>query len=524
MTILLKFGAKAKKNFIQEANRRSALKGTTGMFGKWCKSQGLASDGKVTKACINKGLRSGNTKIIRRANFARNIGGYKGAVHRRRSRFGSYSSEETDYKNTKQLLEDYKHMLRTDQIPQEAVLDFYEDNIEPLERKLANHTFPRTYANAIISRRESSELAEVIADHRRQNKLRFGKRKSKKDNAHYKKYTPGGGRKSPGVSATKFPIGTVKKGLDGNNWVIKQASNRTKRWVKVNSFGKRKSKSDNAHYTKYTPGGGRKSPGLSATKFPIGTVKTGLDGNNWVIKVVSNGTKRWVKLRKTRKPRKTRRRYGFGNTSGPFFFEKQLNNDVLLKDTLKEISIAEKIVDKYPAKSTLRNKAVRLIKNIKEKITIIFSNENMMNISDYFSSITSIITSITTLFTAIIILTGTYENLRETSETVGTVSSTLGKLLRLFKKQHTKTERDIDRFLKLKYGHLPKDEREREIRLWKLKNEKELPSVPPRPPRRRPPQQPPSPFYGPRFPRPPGGGYGTQPFYDPDYYPNGNNY
>ena len=247
--VFFHFGAKAKKNFIQEANRRSRLKGTTGTFGKWCKSQGLASDGKVTKACINKGLRSKNTTIIRRANFARNIGAYKGAVHRRRSRFGSYSSEETDYKNTKQLLEDYKHMLRTDQIPQEAVLDFYEDNIEPLERKLANHTFPRTYANAIISRRESSELASVIADYRRKNKLRFGKSKSRRKTksktkrsptGQRKKYTPGGGRKSPGVSANSFPIGTVRTGLDGNNWVIKVVSNGTKRWVKMTSFGKRK--------------------------------------------------------------------------------------------------------------------------------------------------------------------------------------------------------------------------------------------------------------------------------------------
>jgi hypothetical protein len=38
---------------------------------------------------------------------------------------------------------------------------------------------------------------------------KFGKKNIKK----YKKYTKSGGRKSPGVSATKFPVGTVKKGL-----------------------------------------------------------------------------------------------------------------------------------------------------------------------------------------------------------------------------------------------------------------------------------------------------------------------
>ena len=512
MTILLKFGLKAKKRFIQEANRRSRLKGTMGTFGKWCRSKKLDSEGKVTMRCINKGLRSGNTKIIRRANFARNIGAYKGAVHRRRSRFGSYSSEETDYKNTKQLLEDFKHMLRTDQIPQEAVLDFYEDNIEPLERKLANHTFPRTYANAIISRRQSSELAGVIADYRRRNKLLFRKRK-RSPTGKRKKYTPSGGRKSPGVSATKFPIGTVKTGLDGGNWVIKKASNGTKRWVKMSSFGKRKR--DNAHYKKYTPGGGRKSPGVSATKFPIGTVKTGLDGGNWVIKKASNGTKRWVKLRKTRKTRKFRKTK-FGKNEHYFF-----KTDPLLQDAIKEVNTAEKIVDKMKATGTvnksLKSRAMNLIKTIKQKITHIFSDENLMNLSDYVRTITTIITSLTALFTAILMLSSSYENLAHTSSTIGTISGSLGKLLSIFTKQHHKTEKDTDRFLQLKFGHLPPDEKEREIRLWKLKNQKlhlDLPSVPkPKPKPPRPP--PPPPGYGnPRsfFLPPPG--YGRKKHHD----------
>jgi hypothetical protein len=453
MTIFLKFGLKAKKRFIQEANRRSRLKGTMGTFGKWCRSKKLDSQGKVTMRCINKGLRSGNTKIIRRANFARNIGAYKGAVHRRRSRFGSYSSEETDYKNTKQLLEDFRHMLRTDQIPQEAVLDFYEDNIEPLERKLANHTFPRTYANAIISRRQSSELAGVIADYRRRNKLLFRKRK-----------------RSP--------------------------------------TGKRK---------KYTPSGGRKSPGVSATKFPIGTVKTGLDGGNWVIKKASNGTKRWVKLRKTRKTRKIKKTK-FGKNEHYFF-----KTDPLLQDAIKEVNTAEKIVDKMKATGTvnksLKSRAMNLIKTIKQKITHIFSDENLMNLSDYVRTITTIITSLTALFTAILMLSSSYENLAHTSSTIGTISGSLGKLLSIFTKQHHKTEKDTDRFLQLKFGHLPPDEKEREIRLWKLKNQKlhlDLPSVPkpkPRPP--RPPPHPPG-YGNPRsfFLPPPG--YGRKKHHDHD--------
>lgn len=48
-----------------------------------------------------------------------------------------------------------------------------------------------------------------------------------------RKYTSGGGRKSPGVSATLYPIGTVRKGLDGNKWKIKKASNGVKRWARM---------------------------------------------------------------------------------------------------------------------------------------------------------------------------------------------------------------------------------------------------------------------------------------------------
>lgn len=41
-----------------------------------------------------------------------------------------------------------------------------------------------------------------------------------------------GGRKSPGVSATNFKVGTVKRGLDKNLWVVKKSSNGVKRWIK----------------------------------------------------------------------------------------------------------------------------------------------------------------------------------------------------------------------------------------------------------------------------------------------------
>jgi hypothetical protein len=55
----------------------------------------------------------------------------------------------------------------------------------------------------------------------------FGKKK-----AGVKKYTSAGGRKSPGISATSKPVGTVMKGLDGKMWVIKKSKTGVKRWVK----------------------------------------------------------------------------------------------------------------------------------------------------------------------------------------------------------------------------------------------------------------------------------------------------
>jgi hypothetical protein len=43
-------------------------------------------------------------------------------------------------------------------------------------------------------------------------------------------------RKSPETSATLHRVGTTSKGLDGNMWTIKKASNGVKRWVKVKNL------------------------------------------------------------------------------------------------------------------------------------------------------------------------------------------------------------------------------------------------------------------------------------------------
>jgi len=148
-TLVPRFGIRNfKKKFIQQANRRSKLNGTIGSFNRWCRSQGLAKNGKVTMKCINRARHSKSLKLRRRANFAKNIKAFVGAKH---SRFGN-------------------------------------------------------------------------------NEVYFGKAKTLKE-----KYTSKSGRKSPGVSATLFPVGTIKKGLDKKNWVIVQTSKGVKRWQRIKS-------------------------------------------------------------------------------------------------------------------------------------------------------------------------------------------------------------------------------------------------------------------------------------------------
>ena len=72
----------AKENkFIQKATKKMDKKGTSGKFGEWCKRHGLDKDGEVTKKCIDKAMKSDDSKVVKMANFAKNIGGFKGAKH-----------------------------------------------------------------------------------------------------------------------------------------------------------------------------------------------------------------------------------------------------------------------------------------------------------------------------------------------------------------------------------------------------------------------------------------------------------
>jgi hypothetical protein len=68
--------------FIQKATEKMDKKGSEGKFRSWCKKEGLASEqGEVTMKCIKSGLKSEKPNIVKMANFAKNIKGYKSAKH-----------------------------------------------------------------------------------------------------------------------------------------------------------------------------------------------------------------------------------------------------------------------------------------------------------------------------------------------------------------------------------------------------------------------------------------------------------
>jgi len=70
--------------FIQKAENEIDKKGTKGKFGSWCKRNGLSSaEGEVTKRCIDKAMKSDDSAVVKMANFAKNIGGFHGAKHKK---------------------------------------------------------------------------------------------------------------------------------------------------------------------------------------------------------------------------------------------------------------------------------------------------------------------------------------------------------------------------------------------------------------------------------------------------------
>lgn len=64
-------------------------------------------------------------------------------------------------------------------------------------------------------------------------------------------------RPSPTESATLYKVGTVKTGNDGNKWIISESSNGVKRWKLYRKVGSKKGKVG----SKKGGGGNRKQEG-----------------------------------------------------------------------------------------------------------------------------------------------------------------------------------------------------------------------------------------------------------------------
>jgi len=483
------FGLK-KKKFIQEANRRSVLKGTVGMFGKWCRSQGLAKDGKVTLRCINKAKSSGNTTLIRRATFAKNIGGYAGAVHRRRSRFGNWENQEAfavlenkfnDFINSKKINSLYIYTLTSifelvkspsgdiivysnDESVDKDIYTFNDlkkiiKNVLIYEIWISSKKYPR--GKTIWKNKKIIGRHALNTDIEKQAKILINKRIQRENvNDELKEWNKkSGGTGTFAGEDCAICLESLKNGRFVSHLNCGHSFHR-KCMGDVNQcpmcraeiqFGKRnvkkQSKKSNKKPNKkpnkkYTPGGGRKSPGVSATKFPVGTVKTGLDGKSWIIKKVSNGTKRWVRMKSQFGKRSIRSKRSILSKRSIRSIQNNViyKADTVLEKANKEIITAEKIVEEYPYNDSLKSRVVYLIKKAKEKVQKLFSTENISNVNKYIMGVGDLVSTLARLFSSLILLTNTFTHLEHVNSTVAKISKTVVHLFKIFTRQHTSTE------------------------------------------------------------------------------------
>ena len=77
------------EKFIQRAIKKMDKKGTEGSFKEYC-------GGEVTKSCIDKAMKSGDPKLVKKANFAKNIKAYHGAEHKKKNVKESLQLTETE--------------------------------------------------------------------------------------------------------------------------------------------------------------------------------------------------------------------------------------------------------------------------------------------------------------------------------------------------------------------------------------------------------------------------------------------
>lgn len=89
---------------------------------------------------------------------------------------------------------------------------------------------------------------------------------------------------TPCLLTTAAKVGAVTAGALG----LRQLSKKRKRVKKTKTKTKKK-KQKGGRSCK------RKAPSVQAKKYALGTVKKGMDGNKWVVTTYGKGLKRWKK-------------------------------------------------------------------------------------------------------------------------------------------------------------------------------------------------------------------------------------
>jgi hypothetical protein len=163
-------------------------------------------------------------------------------------------------------------------------------------------------------------------------------------------------RKGPQESATKFSVGTIKKGNDGNNWIILETKNKTHRWKKLDNNNNNKtiktSKSTNNHKEYLThDNGGRpfkvyvNNKNVSIYKLPE-DYSYDYDANkkdyNVLIKTYNNVKQIFIGKSVKGDDANGNNKFGLGNT---ILLEIANNKYVFIGDAIYEFSTSSPIIE-----------------------------------------------------------------------------------------------------------------------------------------------------------------------------------
>lgn len=136
--------------WIQKANKRMKRKGTVGKFTEYC-------GGKVTDSCIDRAMRSNDPKLVRQANFARNV----------RKQDGGFLDKILSVAGTNRAGVEDKFMDMRGQIGDGQIKDALKDGIKGLKPSMG--TIVNLGAQALAKRAENKAGAVSMADPFRDN-------------------------------------------------------------------------------------------------------------------------------------------------------------------------------------------------------------------------------------------------------------------------------------------------------------------------------------------------------------------